>query len=187
MTPPATPQVRPATPADAAGLARMHVASWQRAYAGLMPQAFLDGLSVQDRTNTWRRVLSEPTPGVSTLVAELEGRVIGFASVGPCRDDDVEPGTQELWGIYLDPDYWGAGHGHDLHAHALAALRANAASPTAVATLWVLEGNKRARRFYERHGWSADGAHKVDWRGEVRLEEVRYRRTLPVHLPPAGQ
>ena len=54
------------------------------------------------------------------------------------------------------------------------------AAPTE-ATLWVLTGNKRARRFYEQHGWTADGAQKTDWRGDVRLDEVRYRRTLPGH------
>jgi len=174
-------QVRPATPSDAAGIAAVHVASWQRAYSGLLPQDFLDGLSVEARTNTWHQVLSQPpAPGVaSTLVAELDGRIIGFASVGPSRDDDAEPGTQELWGIYLHPDCWGAGHGHALHAHALAALRANASSADTEATLWVLDGNKRACRFYERHGWRPDGAKKTDWRGEVRLDEIRYRCTLP--------
>jgi GNAT superfamily N-acetyltransferase len=144
-----------------------------------MPQDFLDGLSVEGRTDTWHQILSQPTPGVSTLVAEIEGRVIGFASVGPCRDDDVQPGTQELWGIYLHPDCWGAGHGHALHEHARTALRANAASPTTEATLWVLQGNQRARRFYEQHGWSPDGTQKIDWRGDVRLDEVRYRCTIP--------
>jgi GNAT superfamily N-acetyltransferase len=182
-----TPQVRPATPADATGLAAVHVASWQEAYSGLIPQDFLDGLSVRDRADTWHQILSRPpSPGVATLVAELDGHIIGFASVGPCRDDDAEAGTQELWGIYLHPDCWGAGHGHVLHAHALAALRANASSSTAEATLWVLDGNQRARRFYERHGWSPDGAEKTDWRGDVRLDEVRYRCTISAEPPAAG-
>lgn len=180
ILPAMTITVRPVTLTDAAGLAAVHVASWQRAYAGLIPQDFLNGLSVQDRTDTWHQILSQPrTPGVATLVAELDSRIIGFASVGPCRDDDAEPGTQELWGIYLHPDYWGAGHGHALHAHASAALRANATSATTEATLWVLDGNKHARQFYERHGWGPDGAEKIEWRGDVRLDEVRYRCTIP--------
>lgn len=176
-----TVKVRPATVHDAAGIAVVHVASWQRAYEGLLPQDFLDGLSVQARTETWRQVLSRPpSPGVAaTLVAELDGRIIGFASVGPSRDKDAEPGTQELWGIYLHPDQWGAGHGHTLHAHALAALRTSTPAPATEVTLWVLDGNERARRFYERHGWRRDGAEKTDWRGEVRLDELRYRCTLP--------
>ncbi|KRF23226.1 MULTISPECIES: hypothetical protein [unclassified Phycicoccus] len=50
--------------------------------------------------------------------------------------------------------------------------------PWLEATLWVLDGNQRARRFYEHHGWRSDGAAKVDWCGDVRLDEVRYRHSL---------
>lgn len=46
------------------------------------------------------------------------------------------------------------------------------------ATLWVLEGNQRARRFYEKGGWSTDGATKVDDSPGFPIAEVRYRRPL---------
>jgi hypothetical protein len=48
----------------------------------------------------------------------------------------------------------------------------------------VLAGNKRARWFYEQHGWTAGGAKEIDWRGDVRLDEVRHRRTLSARLMP---
>jgi RimJ/RimL family protein N-acetyltransferase len=174
--------VRPACVTDAAGIAAIHVASWRQAYCGLIPQDYLDFLSVQDRTQTWEKNLSQPpASGVATLVAELDRRIIGFASIGPSRDDDADPLTQELWGIYLHPDHWGAGHGHTLHAQALTALSSTGAKR---ATLWTLSGNKRARRFYEQHDWIADGAEKTDWRGDVRLDEVRYRCTLAAQTMP---
>ena len=155
----------------------MHVSSWQEAYRGLLPQEYLESLSVQGRTETWERNLSQPTAlGAVTLVAELDDRIIGFASIGPSRDDDMGPDTGELWGLYLHPDHWGAGHGRTLHARAVTALSSTGAT---TATLWVLSGNQRARRFYEQQGWVADGAEKTDWRGDVRLDEVRYRCTLP--------
>ena len=44
------------------------------------------------------------------------------------------------------------------------------------ATLWVLEENPRARRFYERAGWRTDGERKADERWGVRAPEVRYRK-----------
>lgn len=81
----------------------------------------------------------------------------------------------------MHPHHWGAGHGHALHAQALSWWHAMGSAAPTEATLWVLTGNKRARRFYEQHGWTADGAQKTDWRGDVRLDEVRYRRTLPGH------
>ena len=165
--------VRRAAAGDAAGIAAVHVASWQAAYRGLMPREVLDSLSVPARTERWAANLADTDAGVTTLVAELDGEVIGFASVGPSRDEGAE-GTGELWALYLHPRHWDAGHGRVLHAHAVSAL---VASGVVDATLWVLTTNRRARRFYERHGWAADGAGRVAALGDVPLDETRYRVT----------
>jgi GNAT superfamily N-acetyltransferase len=167
--------VRPAEIEDATGIARVHVAGWQAGYAGLLPPQYLAGLSLEQRAERWRAILADAQAASTTLVAELDGAITGFASVGPCRDDDAAPSTGELWGIYVDPAQWGAGVGHALHEAALQELLD--AGMTA-ASLWVLQGNQRATDFYERHGWTADGAVKTDWRDDVRLDEVRYRRSL---------
>ena len=182
MTMTMTMIVRIANVADAAGIAAMHVASWQWAYAGLISQDYLDSLSVHDRTQTWERNLSQPPApgGVTTLVAEMDDRIIGFASIGPSRDDDADPRTQELWGTICTPI---TGVPVMVTPCTLRSYP-NCAPPdqrVCQATLWVLAGNKRARRFYEQHGWSTDGAEKTDRRGDVRLDEVRYRRTLSAH------
>jgi ribosomal protein S18 acetylase RimI-like enzyme len=169
--------VRRARPSDAAGIATVHVGSWQRAYRGLIAQDYLDSLWVPERTRTWEQILGDPSrPGAATLVAELDGEVIGFASTGPSRDADAQADTGELWGLYLDPDRWGSGHGHTLYTRAMGDLRA---SGVATATLWVLTTNQRARRFYEQHGWLPDGAEKVDRRGDLVLHESRYRLSTP--------
>jgi GNAT superfamily N-acetyltransferase len=171
--------VRAAQPADAAGIARVHVAAWQKGYAGLLPASFLGGLSVAERTTRWQGILSVPADQrARTLVAERDGAVAGFASVGPSRDDDARPATGELWAIYVDPVQWASGVGHVLHLAAVDTMRSGGATS---ATLWVLQGNERATRFYERHGWTAEGASKTDWRGDVRLDELRYR--LPLASP----
>jgi GNAT superfamily N-acetyltransferase len=109
-----------------------------------------------------------------------DGQIIGFACVGTNRDDDTDTATCELWGLYLDPAHWGAGHGHTLHTEALDVARASGA---AAAILWVLTTNQRVRHFYERHGWAADGAEKTVWRGDVRLDETRYRISLRAWAP----
>ena len=165
--------IRRAEPQDAPGVARVHVASWRQAYRGLLPQEYLDSLSVETRTTTWAKAFSQSPDQLSTtLVGELDGQIIGFACVGPSRDDDTDPAPAELWGLYLDPAHWGAGHGHTLHTEALEVARVSGA---AAATLWVLTTNQRARHFYERHGWVADGTVKTVWRGSVQLDETRYR------------
>jgi ribosomal protein S18 acetylase RimI-like enzyme len=165
--------IRDAVVDDALGIARVHVAGWQAGYAGLLPQQYLDQLSVEQRAQRWAAILGEPDDrSLGTLVADVDGHIAGWATVGGSRDDDAQPGTGELWGIYADPAHWGRGVGHALHVAAVEVLRAAGRKD---ATLWVLDGNTRAIRFYERQGWVADGATKTDWRDDVRLDELRYR------------
>jgi len=162
--------VRRAEVDDALAIAEVHVASWNGAYRGLMPQQLLDAHTVQRREPLWRDQLASAC--VTTWVAELSGRVIGFASVGPSRDSDITGAVGELRAIYLTPEAWGTGAGYALHESALATLATNYDE----AVLWVLDSNARAREFYERHHWSADGATKQETRGDAVLNEVRYRR-----------
>lgn len=169
------PVIRPATVLDAAEIARIHVEAWQAAYAGHMPEEFLNRLSVADRRAAWERQLGQGSADV--FVLEDAGAVAGFAIVGPSRDADAGPGTGELHAINLDPAHWHRGLGRPLLDHAVTALRDRGHRD---ATLWVLGANDRARRFYARAGWAPDGTTRVETiaDGTVRLEEVRYRRTL---------
>jgi GNAT superfamily N-acetyltransferase len=177
--------VREAQVDDALGIAQAHVAGWQAGYAGLLPQEYLDALSVEQRAQRWATIIGAPpdTRSLATLVADAQGSLAGWATIGRSRDDGAGPATGELWGIYAHPAWWGEGVGHALHRAAI--TRLHDAGMTE-ATLWVLEGNARAMRFYERHGWTADGASKTDWRDDVRLDEVRYRLLLPPSLTPRG-
>jgi GNAT superfamily N-acetyltransferase len=168
-------QVRLAQVEDALGIATVHVRSWQSAYRGLVPQDFLDGLDPTQRCMQWERVLTSQAERETTLVAEEAGEVVGFAHVCPSRDDQAPSTVGELTSVYLLAEAWGRGFGRDLMGSAVSAMRE---AGFAQATLWVLAGNHRARRFYEAAGWSTDGATKQDdLRGFV-LEEVRYRLTL---------
>ena len=63
-----------------------------------------------------------------------------------------------LDGLYVLPDFWGAGVARALHDRAVARLRELGHER---ARLWVLEQNQRARRFYERRGWRPDGSTRV--------------------------
>ncbi len=80
---------------------------------------------------------------------------MGFASFAPSRDEDVPARTGEVPAIYVDPAVLGAGVGRELFEAATVALRD---ADFAKATLWVLEANALARRFYEKAGWAWDGA-----------------------------
>jgi ribosomal protein S18 acetylase RimI-like enzyme len=168
-------RIREAEPRDARGIAEVHVRSWQAAYRGQLTDDYLDGLSVEERLEQHRRSLEQPRAEWRTWVADDDGRVAGFAVTGPSEDADAEPSTAELYAIYLEPDRVGTGLGRGLLDHAIADLRERGFT---VVTLWVLETNERARRFYEVAGWRADGAETGE-RVDCELRPtVRYRVEL---------
>jgi GNAT superfamily N-acetyltransferase len=156
--------IRPGTAADAEGVARVHVATWQAGYAHVLPQEELQALSVE-RHAEWHR--TNPP-----IVAEVEGEVIGFVSVGASRDEDAEG---ELYAIYVHPDHWSTGAGRALIEAGEAELRRLGHHHV---VLWVLEDNPRARRFYEQAGWTVDGAERSIEIFGRSVPEVRYAKRL---------
>ena len=108
-------------------------------------------------------------------MAEHDGQIVGFLTLGDCRDSDVnQQTTGEIWGIYLSPEYWRKGIGRFLSEQGEAMLVSRGRS---FATLWVLEANDQTRRFYEAMGFETDGATKQLNLG-APLTAVRYRKKL---------
>lgn len=147
-------RIRPGTREDARAIAEVHVASWRDAYRGLLPDGFLDRLSVDEREAQRAEGFDDPGSPFSVLVAEDAGSVVGFVAYGPSRDDDATEETGEVPAIYVEPGVVGTGVGRALFAAATEGLRERGYRR---ATLWVLEANERARRFYEKAGWRWDG------------------------------
>jgi GNAT superfamily N-acetyltransferase len=161
--------VRPAHREDAAAIADVHVETWQATYAHIFGAERLAGIGDRRRTQ-WESWLADPQPDWRIVVADEAGRVLGFVWVGDSRD---EAGKGELFAIYVLPEAWGSGAGSALMASALEALRSYSS-----ATLWVLDDNPRARRFYEREGWILDGGCRNEEFLGVAVPEVRYRITF---------
>lgn len=170
-----TTRIRAATLADAPAIASLNVRAWRWAYAGLVPDALLDGLSVEHSEAQCRAHLADPPAGMHTWVAERAGRVVGFVNAGPSRDDDAPPATGEVYAIYVDPLDVGTGVGQALLACAMASFRRQGCRAV---TLWVLVGNQRACRFYEAAGGALDGATQVARYDGTPLDEMRYRFPL---------
>jgi ribosomal protein S18 acetylase RimI-like enzyme len=169
--------VRRARLPDAPAMAAVHVDSWRAAYLGLVPIAVLNQLSVRTRTASWTRILTEgEARGSRSWVAVRGGRILGFVSAGPTRDDDDHRGrVGEVYAIYLAPTAWGHGLGGELLRTAEDDLCERGYR---AATIWVLAGNTRARRFYEQCGYDADGGAQNETIGPAVLPSVRYRRSL---------
>jgi GNAT superfamily N-acetyltransferase len=173
-------EIRTAGPGEADTIARISVEGWRWGYRGLLPDDMLAGLDEQERAERVRAVMADDGVAVATYVAQADdGEVIGFVSCGPDRDPDANPTlalrTGEVYAIYVVERVAGAGVGSALLRAAVDDLRARG---FARARLWVLDANARARRFYEREGWTADGAAKTDEYRGATLSEVRYRREL---------
>ena len=162
--------VRRATVDDAVGIASVQQRGWRVGYAHVFPREALERHSSDPER--WRARLADPAPGSAAFVAADDGHVAGFATVGPSRDEN---GVGELYAIYVDPDDWGRGIGRTLIDRAEGALHGSGFDE---ATLWVLDDNPRARRFYEAAGWRLDGATKEEEHLGVRVREVRYRKRL---------
>jgi GNAT superfamily N-acetyltransferase len=161
-------RVRRAGPADARGIAEVHTRTWQAAYRHAFPADVLDNLDVEERVRGW---LERIEADLDVWVAEAEGGLVGFLAAGPSRTED---GPGELYAIYVLPEAWGSGAAPSLMAAFKDWL---AQEGYATAMLWVLADNPRARRFYEREGWRADG-ERVDTIRGVEVEEALYRLEL---------
>lgn len=168
---PLTPIIRPLRPSDANAVGAVHVRAWQAAYCGLLPDDYLKNLSVAERAAWWAQGLNRPSrPRSARLGAERDGRIAGFITVGPA-DGDPASSAGEVYALNVDPDHWSCGIGRALLDAGLTHLRETG---FADAILWVVPGNARARRFYERAGWQHDGASRRQPVLGVDVDEIRY-------------
>ena len=157
-------RVREATTDDAQAIAEINVRGWRTAYRGVVSDAMLDAMSVEDLRARFRAFMADPERAATALVAlGDDGRVTGYTSFGPPREapPDLEE-VGEVYAIYVQPDAWGSGAGRALLRAAEEGLRD---AGFRRAFLWVLEENPRARRFYEAAGWRWDGTlsrHQVE-------------------------
>ncbi len=166
--------IRRALPSDVPEIAPLNVRAWQVAYRGQMPDGFLNALDTSERAAWWAEMVV--APHLTVLVGVDAVSVIGFCSSTASRDDDASAGTCELRTLYVEPNRWRSGIGSALLDAALDSAREQAFHEL---SLWVLETNLAARRFYEARGFAADGYSKTDSRLGVQLHEVRYRRPIP--------
>lgn len=163
--------IRPATVEDVPAIGELHTRSRAAAYAGLVPADVLAAMRPAAMVEWWSERWSYERATHRLFVAEDAGAVEGFIYLGPSQTR----GAAELYAIHVAPERVGTGVGRALMETALAELRKLGRRR---AVLWVLEGNARARHFYERGGWSADGARRAGSIGPALTEQLRYSRKL---------
>ena len=171
-------RIRPALVNDAEGIAKVHVYTWQSTYLGLIPDSYLQGLDVDQRTANWSKKIETPLPTTHTFVAEINEEIVGFIGVGADREN-VLPNQGEVYAIYVRPDLHRRGIGTALMRAGLQDLIVHGFTG---AVLWVLEGNLGTRAWYESQGWKSGGRSKTDQRENFALEEIEYRIEFPIDL-----
>jgi GNAT superfamily N-acetyltransferase len=168
--------IRDAGPDDSAALARVRALSWRSAYDGLLAPELIAVATGPGGADRQRAFLAED-PARRALLAEHDGEAVGMAVYGPDRAvAGAEPvaGTAELYVIYVLPCYWSRGVGPPLMDRVLGDARATGYSRLA---LWVLAGNERARRFYERYGFAVTDKKIAERHGHVTYD-IRYEREV---------
>ena len=162
--------IREPRPEDGEAVGRMHHASWMEAYSPLLQPDFFDGDSEARWITRWRQNLAQPDRAVSSRIALRGDEVIGLATAGPARPNDTAgpPVTErELWALYIRASEYGTG---------LATRLLDTVLPQGLAQLWVFEHNPRARTFYAKHGFIADGARHVFGSDHNHQPEIRMVR-----------
>jgi ribosomal protein S18 acetylase RimI-like enzyme len=158
----------PAGPVDAEALAKVHVTSWRETYAGLLPEEFLDRMSVAGNARRFARALTFPAPLDVTLAAAEPGGLVGYASGGASRQR--REGEAEIHTLYLLRRVQGAGLGRAMVKATARVLAANGARSLMIS---VLRDNVKARGFYESLGGVAEPARREPGPGGV-LYEISY-------------
>lgn len=149
--------VAPAGPADAGALARIHVQSWRETYEGLLPAAYLAGMDLKRHARSWSRRLVADR-GEVVLIAEGRDGAVGY-----CAGMATPGGGAEVSTLYVLRQAQGLGLGACLLTSTARVLRAGGVRSI---HLWVLDGNLRARGFYERLGGIPKGSRPVaGWGG----------------------
>jgi GNAT superfamily N-acetyltransferase len=167
--------VRPATARDAKAIAEIHVATWQAAYKDLMPEDYLNQMTVEKRQAYWREAIEYSEPQL--LVATDGDELVGFVGYDRSRDAKTRSTVGEIWAIYVAPAHWGQGVGLALWDGARDGLKDEGCTQV---TMWVLLRNERALQFCEHAaGFKREmpTLKTVDF-GTLKLEEIRLKRAI---------
>ena len=167
--------IQPVLPEDAYAYTLTHIACWQSAYQGIIPDEYLAHMpeETEQRVERLKQSIEEGTDGFSYYYAQLDGKMVGRLILNKSRDED-KPDAGEITAIYLLQDYWDKGYGREMMDYAMAQFEEMGYCEV---ILWVQEENQKARRFYEKCGFAFDGTKKEITIGKP-LVVTRYIRNL---------
>lgn len=166
---------------DAKAGSKMHADTWRISYRGLVPDALLDGLKDDRWEAGWRRGFESLDPTRVVHVAEIDGRIVGFAGGGRARTGAPPEYVGEVYALYVSPEHQGQGIGRVLLRAAAEGLIERGLVPIVI---WTLFNNPASRGFYESLGGTVIGEKRELFEG-YELHEVAYGWLDPAPLVTA--
>jgi GNAT superfamily N-acetyltransferase len=161
---------------DADQIASIHTKSWQHAYRGIVNQDFLDAISIQQRTESWRKGIISNEPPIFRVVVESSGKILGFCCGLENRAPSLAASCDcELWAIYVDSNCSRKGIGSALLNRYISEMKFLKKNRLCI---WVLRDNLPARQFYENRGGLTIGISRDIIIGRQALQEVAYEFNL---------
>lgn len=161
-----TADYRVPTLADAEAIARLHVASWREAYAGIVPSSILDTIDTDDRIARWREHLA--ADGV-TVLAEVDGVAAGFIRAGALSEPMVAGADGHIFALYVLRRHHRQGIGRRLLGLVAREWLARGGRALSVG---VLTENAPALAFYQGVGASFAQAETYCWDGHELPESI---------------
>jgi ribosomal protein S18 acetylase RimI-like enzyme len=146
---------RDAVPADAAVMAGIGRRSFAETFGHLYTPENLAAFLANHNEASWRAEVEDPA--YSVRIVEADGEPVGYAKIGPPSLPFEPRGPSvELRQFYVLEPWQGRGIAQDLMAWVIAEAKRRGARDL---YLSVFVDNHRARRFYERYGFSFVGTY----------------------------
>ncbi len=157
---------REATIDDIGEVAKVHVESWQRSFAGIAPADYLQNMSVHDRVERLRERFHKK-PYRMIIAEHPTGGIAGFADFGPPVFDAGR--DAQIYSFYLLPQFQRLGLGSKLFRHCVSLVRDEGHGSLCLDSLEA----SPYRRFYEKHHGTIVGrdGHLL---GDEHFETVIY-------------
>jgi RimJ/RimL family protein N-acetyltransferase len=157
-------------------IALTHLLTWQKAFKGILSENLLNRLDKNEFLYSWQQVIKNKERNNYVALSDEE-KAIGFISFGPYNNDKNNK-CAEIYGIYVNPDYWRRGYAKSLMKKAISELEIS--KHFSGIFLWTMTKNVGARSFYEKVGFKSDGTSRVAERNGERFDECRYFYDLPL-------
>ena len=151
---------------DAKIVGLVHSTAWKQAYENVFPSEYLYSDTPAKRTEEFLESCSNKDVFYYLLYeAEL---AVGVVKVMKCLD------RYEILSFYILEEYRGKGFGKQVVIYLNKLLGGEKMQ------LWVLEDNKKARRFYENNGFINTGNTRIICRGNsyVQIQYEKYKGTI---------